>query len=132
MGGTMIRKQSIQDGRVQLQADLLIKQPPSVCYHFWRDFKNLPRFMDHLDSIEVIDKKRSHWIVEAPADTTIEWDAEILEDIPNQRLHWRSLEGSEVNNSGSVSFRPMDNGRATQLQVVLTYDPPLGRLGDVL
>jgi uncharacterized membrane protein len=119
-------------GGMQLKESIVIDRAPSVCYAFWRDFKNLPSFMQHLESVIVLDDWRSHWMVEAPADTTAEWDAEIIEDIPDQRISWRSLEDAQIDNAGSVQFVPLEDGRRTEVKVSLTYNPPLGKLGDAL
>lgn len=78
-----------------------IRHPVEVVYGYWRDFSNLPSFMNHLESVETTGNGRSHWTANAPAGRTVEWDAEIVEDKPNERIAWRSLEGSQVPNSGA-------------------------------
>jgi uncharacterized membrane protein len=77
---------------------------PEEVYRFWRNFENLPRFMSHLESVHVTDEKRSHWVARAPMGTSVEWDAEIIEDRPNYEISWRSLEGADVDNRGTVRF----------------------------
>lgn len=119
-------------GGIQLQASIVINRSPAVCYRYWRDLQNLPRFMSHLEAVSVIDDRRSHWTVAAPADTTMDWDAEIIEDVPNERIAWRSLEGSQIDNAGSVEFVPKNGERQTEVKVALTYNPPLGDVGDVI
>ena len=109
-----------------------INRPPEECYRFWRNFENLPRFMSHLEEVRVIDDKRSHWRAKAPAGTTVEWDSEVTEDRPNERISWRSLPGADVHNSGSVNFKRGPGGRGTEVQVDLRYTPPGGRLGAVV
>ena len=98
-------------------------------YRFWRNFENLPRFMDHLESVAVIDEDRSHWVAKAPAGTKVEWDAVIHNEIEDELIAWRSLPGSEVNNAGSVHFEPTADGRGTEVRVILSYDPPAGKVG---
>ena len=90
--------------------------------------ENLPRFMDHLETVTVLDEERSHWVAKGPAGTKVEWDAVIHNEIPNQLIAWRSLEGSEVDNAGSVLFSPTETGD-TEVRVVLRYDPPGGKVG---
>jgi uncharacterized membrane protein len=107
------------------------RSAPDV-YAFWRDLRNLPRFMRHLESIDVVDQHRSHWRVAAPAGTTVEWDAEIVDDRPDRRIAWRSLEGASVPNRGSVEFEPAPGGRGTEVAVELAYEPPAGRVGAVI
>ena len=119
-------------GGIQLQSSIDIRRAPKVCYAYWRDFTHLPRFMTHLQTVEVLDDRKSHWIVDGPADTTVEWDAELLEDVPNERISWRSLENAQIDNAGSVEFVPLDKGRATRVKVALTYNPVLGRVGDLI
>jgi uncharacterized membrane protein len=113
---------------VRVEEGVVVNRPRSEVYRFWRNLENLPRFMDHLESVTMLDSDRSHWIAKGPAGTRVEWDAVIHNEIPNALLAWRSLEGSEVDNAGSVHFRPTETGD-TEVRVVLRYDPPAGRLG---
>ena len=113
---------------VRVDERIVLNRPRSEVYLFWRNLENLPRFMDHLESVTVLDEERSHWVAKAPAGTRVEWDAVIHNEIPNELIAWRSLEGSEVDNAGSVHFSPTENGD-TEVRVVLRYDPPAGRMG---
>jgi uncharacterized membrane protein len=114
---------------IHVRQAITVDRGPEEVYAFWRDFANLPRFMEHLESVQVIDASRSHWIVSAPAGRTVEWDAELTEDVPNERLAWRSLPGAEVPNRGVVRFVPAPGERGTEVHVELRYEPPVGRLG---
>jgi uncharacterized membrane protein len=98
-------------------------------YRFWRNFENLPRFMDHLEAVTVIDENRSHWVAKGPAGTRVEWDAVIHNEIDDELIAWRSLPGSEINNAGSVHFTPSTDGTATEVRVVLSYEAPAGKVG---
>ncbi len=109
-----------------------INRPRDELYAFWRKFENLPLFMRNIRSVQVLEGGRSHWIVEAPAGKTVEWDSEITAEEPGQRIAWRSLEGASVRNSGQVEFRDSPDGRGTVVTVTLTYDPPLGSLGQLI
>jgi uncharacterized membrane protein len=113
---------------VRVDERIVLNSPRSEVYRFWRNLENLPRFMDHLESVTVLDEEQSHWVAKGPAGTRVEWDAVIHNEIPNELIAWRSLEGSEVNNAGSVHFSPTENGD-TEVRVVLRYDPPAGRMG---
>jgi uncharacterized membrane protein len=113
---------------VRVDERVVLNRARSEVYRFWRNLENLPRFMDHLESVTVMDPERSHWVAKGPAGTKVEWDAVVHNEIPNELIAWRSLEGSEVDNAGSVHFSPTDNGD-TEVRVVLRYDPPAGRLG---
>jgi uncharacterized membrane protein len=98
-------------------------------YEFWRDFRNLPLFMENIESVRILDGNRSHWVVRGPAKTDLEWDSEITEDVPGEVIAWRSVDGASVNNSGRVEFRESTNGRGTIVSVTIAYDPPAGALG---
>jgi len=77
----------------------------------------------------VIDENRSHWVAKGPAGTRVEWDAVIHNEIDDELIAWRSLPGSEINNAGSVRFMPSADGTSTDVRVVLSYQPPAGKLG---
>ncbi|MBD0369793.1 MAG: SRPBCC family protein [Pyrinomonadaceae bacterium] len=111
-------------GTSQVRKSLIINRAPEELYRFWRNFENLPRFMQHLESVQVLDERRSHWVAKAPAGTSVEWDAEITEDRPNELISWRSLEGADVDNSGTVHFTRAPGGRGTIVKVDLGYNPP--------
>jgi uncharacterized membrane protein len=106
-----------------------INRSPEEVYRFWRNFENLPRFMSHLESVQVSDEKRSHWVARAPMGTTVEWDAEIIEDRPNYAISWRSLEGADVDNRGTVRFDRAPGDRGTEVRVEVEYNPPAGAIG---
>jgi uncharacterized membrane protein len=116
---------------IHVDQALTIEKTPWELYEFWRNFTNLPRFMEHLESVTVIDDKRSHWVARAPsiAGGKVEWDAEIINDEPNALIAWRSLENANVDNDGSVRFVPGPVGRGTEVRVVIDYIPPGGRFG---
>ena len=117
---------------VEARSAITVNAPPEAAYAAWRDFEALPGFMYHLKSVEVTDDRCSHWVAKAPLGTTVEWDAETVEDVPAERIAWRSAEGASVENSGTVKFRPAPGGRGTEVHVELRYTPPLGALGAVV
>jgi uncharacterized membrane protein len=119
----------IKLGAVLVHRAVVINSTPEELYQFWRNFENLPQFMKHLESVEVIDERRSHWVAKGPAGATVEWDAEITADQPNRLIAWRSLEGADVPNAGSVRFEPAPGNRGTIVKVVMEYHPPAGILG---
>ena len=114
---------------IRVEKSVIIDATPEALYAFWRNFENLPRFMDHLESVTVIDDKHSHWVAHGPVGIDAEWDAEIINEVPNELIGWRSVDGSRVDNAGSVHFKAATGGRGTELKVVLRYDPPGGALG---
>jgi uncharacterized membrane protein len=108
---------------------LVINRAPEELYQRWHDFEKLPTFMRHLESVRVTGEGRSHWVAKAPAGTTVEWDAEITEDRPNELIAWRSLEGADVYNTGRVRFEPAAGNRGTVVTVEIDYNPPGGLIG---
>lgn len=119
------------DSKIHVTKSVTINKSPSELYSFWHDFENLPKFMQHLESVKVSGDKRSHWKAKAPAGTTVEWDAEVTSDVENERIGWKSIEGSDVPNSGVVQFLPTSD-RGTEVKVDLTYEPPVGKVGALL
>jgi uncharacterized membrane protein len=118
-----------QQQGIHVKQAVTINRPRNEVYGFWHNFENLPRFMAHLESVEVKPDGRSHWVASAPVGTDVEWDAETTEDHPNELIAWRALPDSGVPNSGSVQFRDAPGGRGTEVVVELRYQPPGGRLG---
>jgi uncharacterized membrane protein len=114
--------------RVHVQRSVTINKSQAELYGFWRNFENLPQFMNHLEAVTVLDEKRSHWQAKAPLGYTVEWDAEATGEVENERISWHSVAGAEIPNSGVVEFHPTAN-RGTEVRVTLTYEPPAGRLG---
>ena len=112
---------------IRVERSITVNRPQEEVYRFWRQLENLPRFMDHLESVTVLDEERSHWVAKAPAGTKVEWDASIQDEIENELIDWQSLPGSDVDNAGSVHFTPV--GEGTEVRVMLSYDPPAGKVG---
>jgi len=108
---------------------ITISRKPEELYRFWRNFEKLPAFMNHLKAVRDLGNNRSHWVAKGPAGLDVEWDAEVIEDKPNELLAWRSLSGADVDNAGEVRFEPAPGGRGTVLRVVLRYNPPAGKVG---
>jgi uncharacterized membrane protein len=118
-----------EEGTSNVKKSIIINRTPEELYQFWRKLENLPRFMRHLESVRETGENRSHWVAKAPVDSRVEWDAEITEDRENELIAWRSLEGSDVYNTGSVRFERAVGGRGTLVFVELDYDPPGGVIG---
>ncbi len=122
------REGRTKDRAVRARKSIIVNRSPEEVYRFWRDLQNLPRFMSHLESVQIIDDRRSHWRAKGPGGVTVEWEAEILEDRPNEFSAWRSLEGADIDNSGSVRFERAPGGRGTVVRVEMEYAPPGGRI----
>jgi uncharacterized membrane protein len=121
-----------QRGDVLVGRSVTINRPREDLYSFWRNFKNLPQFMHNIRSVTMKDGTCSHWIVEAPAGKTVEWDSQITRDEPGRLIAWQSLEGASVRNSGQVEFLDSPDARGTVVRVTLTYDPPAGSVGKLI
>jgi uncharacterized membrane protein len=115
----------------KVEKSVTINRPASELYSFWRNFENLPKFMNHLESVSGAGSNRTHWVAKAPAGTTVEWDAEVYNEKPNELIAWRTLEGSQVSSAGSVRFEEAPDG-GTEVRVSLKYDPPGGKLGSLV
>jgi len=114
---------------IKVEQSVTINRSAEELFRFWRNFENLPRFMNHLESVHVTGVNRSHWVAKAPAGTTVEWDAEVYNEKENELIAWRTLEGADVDSAGSVRFEQGAGGRGTVVRVVLKYDPPGGAVG---
>ena len=117
-------------GFIEMEESTSILRSPEELYSFWRNFENLPRFMRYLDSVRT-DGTRSQWVALGPLDTPVQWDAEIIEDRPNERIAWRSLPGSWVRTEGVVHFEPAPANRGTRVKVTMRYTPPGGKAGEL-
>jgi uncharacterized membrane protein len=114
---------------IHAKASCIVNRSPEEVYSFWRNFQNLPRFMKHLESVHDLGNGRSHWVAKGPAGMSVEWDATIIADVPNEVITWRSLEGSDVDNAGAVRFEAAPGGRGTIVKVNIQYNPPAGVIG---
>ncbi len=114
---------------VRVVRSLAINRSPADCYALWRRLDELPRFMHRLESVRVLDDRRSHWVARGPAGTIAEWDAELVRDVPGSLLVWRSLDGGDVEARGSVRFTPRPGDRGTIVRVAMESAPPAGKLG---
>lgn len=112
-----------------VEHSVVIERPPQQVYDFWRKLDNLPQIMSHLEEVTQLDAKRSRWVAKAPLGTHVEWEAEIVNDKPGERIGWHSLPGATVDNAGSVQFEGMPGGNSTRVHVALSYRPPAGPLG---
>ena len=121
----------ISPDRDLTQQSVTIARPAGELYAYFRDFSNLPSFMDNAVRIDVLDAARSHWVVKAPAGKTVEWNAVVTAEEPGRSISWQSEDGADVPSSGRVTFT--DAGpRGTVVSAVIAYDPPAGVVGKVI
>jgi len=117
---------------IHVTKSVTVMKPRAEVFQFWRQLERLPSFMIHLQSVTAVSGKRSHWVAKAPAGTTVEWDADIVAERAGDLLSWRSVDGSEIRNEGSVRFKDAPADRGTEVMVELSYDAPAGAAGKVI
>jgi uncharacterized membrane protein len=127
-----LSRSSTDDGVAPVTKSVTINRRVEDLYLVWRRFENLPPMLPHLASVRAVSDTRSHWVVRGPAGTSVEWDAYITEDRPNELIAWRAVPGADIRHSGSVQFRPAPGGRGTEVTVALDYAPPAGMLGSAV
>ena len=117
---------------VKVVRSCTVRKAAEELYQFWRSLENLTRIIKHPVSITTLSETESHWKVSAPGKTFVEWDAIIINDHPNELVAWRSKEGADIKNAGSVRFEPAPGDEGTEVTVQLEYDPPGGKLAALL
>jgi uncharacterized membrane protein len=117
---------------IHVEESVTINRSIEELYRFWRNLENLPQFMSHLESVERVTDTLSRWRAKGPGGTTLEWNAEVINEVPNKVIGWRSIEGSDVVSAGSVNFEEAGPGRGTHVRVRLQYSPPGGKIGAAL
>ncbi len=108
-----------------------INKPRPELYAFWRDFRNLARFLENVERVDVGDSRQSHWVIKAPAGKTVEWDSQITEDEPDRLIAWESVAG-DIKNAGRIEFSDAAPGRGTLVTATIVYDPPGGDIGKLI
>lgn len=114
---------------MKLEQSIVINRPREEIYAFWRHLPNLALVMKHIERINLLDERRSHWVVLTPRGRRVEWDAVIINEHPNEMIAWESLPGAKIENAGTVRFEPEPHGKGTVVRVKLEYNPPGGLLG---
>jgi uncharacterized membrane protein len=117
------------DGQAVVGAVVTVNKPVEEVYSFWKNPQNFPRFMNAIDSVKPVSERLYHWKIEAPAGLSVEWDAEIVTDKPNEQISWRSADGGEVENTGTVRFRRAAGDRGTEVELEADFKPKGGPLG---
>jgi uncharacterized membrane protein len=116
---------------VHVYESIVINRSPDELFRFWRDFSNLPRFMEHLDDVKVLSPTRSVWTAKAPIGMRVKWEADVINEIEGELIGWQSTENADVATAGSVRFVPAPGG-ATEIIVHLQYEPPARKLGSLV
>jgi uncharacterized membrane protein len=116
---------------VEVDRAITIGRSPEEVYRFWRNFENLPRFMQHLSSVTEIEPGRTRWVARE-AGMDIDWYAQIIEDVPGERIVWRSEPGGRIETEGEITFRPAPGERGTEVRVRMRCAAPGGVLAMAL
>lgn len=126
--------QSPEDGSPDtlIGRSVTIRRPRAELYAYWRDFTNLPTFMENVERIEPLDNRRTRWTVKAPGEVTVEWTAAITDEREGEYIAWASEEEADVPNSGRIEFRDAQGDRGTIVTATILYDPPAGLMGKLI
>jgi uncharacterized membrane protein len=126
------RRISVPGNRgIKIECSVTIHRPVEEVFAFWADFRNLPKFFVNLESVTILPEGTTRWKAYDPMHNLWEWDAETINQHPNELIAWRSLPGTRVPNAGSVRFQPVEHGAGTRVDLKLEYDPPTGMLAPV-
>jgi uncharacterized membrane protein len=117
---------------VELAAATTLTTSARETYDLWRRLESLPRFMAHLDEVSTTGLGISHWRASAPFGRTVEWDAQITQDVPGERIAWRSVDGAAIATEGEMRFLPAPGGRGSEVHLRMRYSMPGGRLGEAV
>lgn len=112
----------------EFQESAIINAPVEECYNQWCNMEQFPMFMSHVKHVKQVGDNLYHWVVTGPVDFSVEWDARITENIPNQVIGWKSVGEMAIPNEGTVRFTLTEDGK-THVEVQLRYSPPGGALG---
>jgi uncharacterized membrane protein len=118
-----------REGIIHTRKSVTIRKPVEEVFAFWSDFTKLPRFMTHLESVQLLGDGRTRWRASAPAGKSVEWEAITTGWRENEMISWESTGDSDVYNAGAVHFNPAPGGRGTEVRIEISYDPPFGKLG---
>jgi uncharacterized membrane protein len=120
------------DRGLHVRESVRLERPVEEVYRYWRRLENLPLFMRHVEAVTESPGGVSHWVARGPGGVRVKWDAEIINEVPNRVIGWRSVPGSDMTSAGSVQFARVRNGQTTQVTLHMQYAPPAGRAGAFL
>jgi uncharacterized membrane protein len=102
-----------------IEKSIDVNVPVRVAYNQWTQFEEFPRFMEGVREVRQLDARRLHWVASIGGKEE-EWDAEITEQTPDQRIAWHSTSGAR--NAGVVTFHYLDENK-TRVMLQLEYEP---------
>ncbi|WP_375257870.1 SRPBCC family protein [Citreimonas sp.] len=107
---------------------ITIAKPRAEVFAFWRDFANLPRFMQNVRHVEQ-DGELTRWTIAGPMGHDVHLETRIVADRPESEIAWRSTENSEIDTEGKILFCDAPGERGTEIEAIVAYVPPMGELG---
>jgi uncharacterized membrane protein len=122
---------SLRNKRTQRElahAVVTINRPRDELYAYWRDFKNLPNFIENVISVEETGEL-SRWKIKAPGEMDVTIISRITQDVEGESITWASTSQSDIRNAGRVQFKDDSQGRGTIVTVRIAYDPHFGTAG---
>ncbi|GCE25092.1 hypothetical protein KDA_05760 [Dictyobacter alpinus] len=124
-----VQKQPSNSG-VRVEGSITVGKTAQELYHFWSEPRYLAQIMGEFADVTQVDDNRMHWALRFPLDQHIEWDTQIIEDRPNELIRWKSLEGAQIANEGSVRFQRAPKDWGTEVTLSFCFDAPGGALGN--
>lgn len=115
---------------IEIERAVTVDKSAGELYNYWRKLENLPNFMQHLKEVQQTEGNRSHWSARLAGGLPVSWDAEIVEDVPGERIVWRTVPDATVEQRGKVEFKPATGERGTVVHVDIQYSPPGGIVGE--
>lgn len=110
---------------------IIVARDRSDVYYYWRNLENLPNIMKHIHKVQKINDQQYHW--EAMfSDKKFKWNAQITEEIPDQKISWQSLESADISNSGTVEFYDAPDNNGTEIKVTINYLPSETESGKII
>jgi len=131
--GEIVSDAATVDARkaIKIEQRIMVGRPREEVFRIWRNFEQLPKYVDDIESVTALGDGRSHWVARVPGGNHVEWDSEMVNEIPGELVAWKTVGNPDVAHAGSVHFRDLTGG-ATEVRVVVDYEPPGGRLGGLV
>ena len=131
--GEIVSDAATVDARkaIKIEERITIDRLRDELFRIWRSFERLPDYTDDLESVTALGDGRSHWVARAPGGRRVEWDSEMVNEIPGELIAWKTVGNPDISHAGSVHFRDAAGG-ATEVRIVVDYEPPGGRLGGLV
>jgi uncharacterized membrane protein len=111
----------------QISTSVTIERSPGELYRAWHGFTHLPAFMKYIRDVRTVDEGRTHWVAQGPLGGRVEWDAEVTQDVQDERIAWQSVAGSDIRQAGEIRFRPAPSGYGTEVHLAIRYAPATRR-----